>query len=181
MTKEASKKSKSSDQVDQAKDGAFSVGQSNEPKQEKKLITEFKLSAGHLRIAPRKVRLVTDLIKGLNLQGAEEQLAFLPKKAAVYLKKILKNAQAIASHNYNLAREDLYIKNILVNQGPTLHRFKPAAYGMVHPIRKRSTNLILTIAKKDAGPTLPKSQKNIIKKIISRGKSEAARPAKAKK
>lgn len=120
-----------------------------EENQTKKPTQEFSIRASHLRLAPRKVRLVANLIKGLSLDEADDQLTFNHKRPAVYLRKLIKSAKAAASHNYNLTDDGLYIKNILVNEGPTLHRFKPAAHGTAHPIRKRSTHLVMIIAKKE--------------------------------
>lgn len=152
----------------------------NQAKAEKKVVNEFVVAASYLRIAPRKIRLVANLLKGLTLIAAEEQLSFLPQKAVVYLKKLLKNAAATGAHNYNLAKEDLYIKNVLINQGPTLHRFKPAAYGMAHPIRKRSTNLQIIIAKKNAAAE-PPVKKNIFNKLIGKKRQPIIKKEQIKK
>ncbi len=144
-----------------------------EPKQKKsedlekvkpKEIKEFKIRANFIRISPRKIRLVANLIKGLTFEEAWQQLIFQPKRASKFLKKILKTVEATATHNYYLAKEDLYIKNILVNQGPTLHRYKAAAHGSAHPIRKRSSHLVIFIAKQEQ---LGEKQKKV-KKVFER-------------
>lgn len=114
----------------------------------KEEVSQFVVRSNFLRISPSKVRLVANLIKGLPMAEAQTQLIFNPKRASSFLLKILKNAESTAIHNYKLEKEDLYIKNILVNQGPTLHRFKPVARGAAHPIRKRTTHLEVVIGKK---------------------------------
>lgn len=161
-------KKKEEELKDQEKEGLLEKETIKEPK---KAVKDFTIKSRFLRIAPRKVRLVANLIKGLPLITAEEQLDYLPKRASRFLKKVLKAARATASHNYNLNQDDLYIKNILVNQGPTLHRYRAAAYGMVHPIRKRSTHLIMTIALKEL---LAKTadKKSLMKKLGLRKQSE---------
>lgn len=131
-----------------------------------KEVKEFKIRARFLRIAPRKVRLIINLIKGLTLTEAEQQLSFSPKRAAVFLKKILKSIEATAAHNYNLAKEDIYLKNIIVNQGPTLHRYKAAAYGTVHPIRKRSSHLEIVVAKQeDQKEKVNPAKRSVLKRL----------------
>jgi len=114
-------------------------------KSSKKEINEFVIRSRFLRISPSKVRLAAKLIKGMSLTEAEDQLNFLHKKASQFLLKMLKNAGSAAEHNYNQKKESLYIKNVLVNQGPTLHRFKPAARGAAHPIRKKTSHVELLV------------------------------------
>lgn len=106
---------------------------------------EVKAHLNYLRMSPRKVRLVANLIKDMGTAEAQLELKHLPKRAADPLIKLLKSAIANARHNFQLSEENLYIKSILVNQGPTLKRFMPRAFGRAAPIRKRTSHVSLVL------------------------------------
>lgn len=106
---------------------------------------EAKAQLQNLRIAPRKVRLVANMIRGLPVTVAEDQLRFLQKASAVPVLKLLQSAIANAEHNYRLRREQLKIKSIIVGDGITLHRWKPRAMGRATPIRKRASHVTLVL------------------------------------
>lgn len=133
---------------------------------------EITASLKYLRMAPRKVRLVTRLIKGLSVEKAELQLKYSPKRSGVDILKLLKSAKANAVNNYHLDPKDLFIARINVTDGPILKRTMPRARGSAYLIRHRSchVNLVLkpidekkikTIADKD---TVTKSKKSHITK-----------------
>ncbi len=103
-----------------------------------------------IRQSPRKVRLVSDLIKGLGATAARDQLKFLPKKAAVMVLKTLNSAIANAEHNYKLAGVNLFVARAFVDQGPTLKRSTPKAFGRAAQIRKRSSHLTIILSEQDA-------------------------------
>ncbi len=112
----------------------------------------IKAKLRHLRISPRKVRLVANLIKGLTIEEAERQLKFLTKRAALPILKLLNSAVANAENNNKLTKENLYISNIVVDVGPSLKRWRPRAMGRAFPILKRTSHITLTLdqkAKKD--------------------------------
>ncbi|MGC8880683.1 MAG: 50S ribosomal protein L22 [Minisyncoccia bacterium] len=109
---------------------------------------EVKAQLKYLRISPRKVRLVTDLIKGLDVKEAEHQLKFLPKRAAEPVLKLLKSAISNATNNFNLDAQDLFVYQIRVDQGPTLLRYMPRARGMANEIRKRSSHITIVLKDK---------------------------------
>lgn len=122
---------------------------------------EVKAKARFIHMSPRKARLVTDLLKGLNVNEAITQLKFINKRAAEPVLKLIDSAIANATHNFNLEKNNLYIKEIRVDQGPTLKRWTPKAYGRVAPIRKKSSHISLIldeiVAKKaKAGKKTPK-------------------------
>ena len=119
----------------------------------------------YLRISPRKIRLVTDLIKGLDVTEAKHQLRFLTKRAAQPLAKLLDSATANAQHNFNLDKNNLYIAKILVNQGPTLKRWMPRAFGRATPIAKRTSHITLVLEEKAKLPESEKKKKKVTKKI----------------
>ncbi len=106
---------------------------------------EVRAQLNQLRIAPRKVRLVATLIRGLQVDVAEAQLQFLAKRSAQPLLKLLRSALASAEHNYKLDRKQLYIKSIRVNDGITLQRWQPRAMGRATPIRKRAAHVSLVL------------------------------------
>lgn len=101
------------------------------------------------RQSPRKVRLVADLIRGKKVEEAEAMLDFTPKRATQKLKKLLSSAVANALHNFDASKEKLYIKEIRVDKGVTLHRFRPRAMGRSAPINKRTSNIILVLGKEE--------------------------------
>ena len=98
-------------------------------------------------MSPKKVRLVTDAVKGMDVETALSRLAFLPKKSAPAIAKLIRSASANALHNNQLEMKDLRIKNIIVNEGIPLKRWQPAAFGSAHPFKHRAShvNLILTL------------------------------------
>ena len=103
----------------------------------------------HLRISPRKVRLVIDLIRGLKVEEAENQLKFLPKRAAQPVSNLLNSAVANALNNFNALKENLFIAKIIVDQGPTLKRWMPRAMGRATPIMKRTSHLTVILESKE--------------------------------
>jgi large subunit ribosomal protein L22 len=98
----------------------------------------------YLRIAPRKVRLVADLIRGKSVNEAETILNFTPKKAALPLLKLLKQAIANAK-NLGLEKEKLFISKILVDEGPKLKRVMPRARGQANIIQKKTSHITLLL------------------------------------
>lgn len=102
-------------------------------------------SLRYLRIAPRKVRLVVDSIRGRNARLAERDLQFSTKLAAVSVLKLLRSAIANAEHNFHLDPAKLYIKHIVANEGPTLKRYRPRAFGSAAVIRKRTSHVMLVL------------------------------------
>lgn len=109
---------------------------------------EIKAQLNYLRIAPRKVRLVTALLKGMSTKRAELELRHLPKRSSTNLMKLLKSAVANAKHNFQVEESELYIKDIGVNQGPVLKRSMPRAFGRAAPIMKRSSHVCITLETK---------------------------------
>jgi len=94
-----------------------------------------------LRMSHRKADLVVAAVRGMRALDALEKLVFLNKKASLPIAKMIKSAIANAEHNSHLAKENLYIKSIVSNQGPALKRFKPAAFGTAHAIKRRLCHL----------------------------------------
>jgi len=99
-------------------------------------------------MSPRKVRLVVDAVRGKGALQAETLLLFIKKDAALPVLKLLRSAMANAEHNFHLRKEDLIVKTIVADAGPTLKRSRPRAFGRAAPIRKRSTHISLILATK---------------------------------
>ncbi|MGI6680350.1 MAG: 50S ribosomal protein L22 [Bdellovibrionota bacterium] len=98
-----------------------------------------------VRISPRKLRLVADLIRGKNVSDALQILAFMPKKAAKITSSVLKSAIANARNNSNIDIDDLVVEQAYVDMGRTLRRFMPRARGVATRIRKRSSHLTISL------------------------------------
>ena len=99
----------------------------------------------YLRMSPRKVRLVADLLKNKSSAKALAQLDNMTKEAARPLAKLLRSAIANAKHNFSMKEETLKIKQVIVNGGPVLRRWMPRAMGRATPIRKRSAHVELIL------------------------------------
>jgi large subunit ribosomal protein L22 len=109
---------------------------------------EVKAQAKYVRMSPRKIRLVADLIRSLEVEKAEFQLSFMTKAAAEPVLKLLKSAVANALHDFKLKKENLYVKEIRADAGPTLKRWQPRAFGRATPIRKRSAHIAVVLGEK---------------------------------
>jgi large subunit ribosomal protein L22 len=107
---------------------------------------EVKATAKFVRISPRKARLVVDMIRGVEVNKALDQLMFMNKRASLPVGKLVKSAIANAVNNLELKRDNLYIKEIKVDEGPTLHRWMPRARGRATPIRKRTSHIKIVLA-----------------------------------
>lgn len=106
---------------------------------------EIKAKLNYLRITPRKVRLVTDFIKGMDVKRAENHLRFVSKRVSQPLLKLLKSAIANAENNFKMSKDDLYIKEIIVNEGTPYKRWRPVSRGRTFPILKRTSHLNLLL------------------------------------
>lgn len=102
----------------------------------------------HARISPQKCRLVADQVRGLPVERALEILAFSPKKAAGIVKKVLESAIANAEHNEGADIDELKVKTIFIDQGPTMRRWRPRAKGRVNHIIKRTSHITVMVGEK---------------------------------
>jgi len=119
---------------------------------------EVSAKLNFLRMGPRKVRLVADLIRGRKVAKALEILVLSKKISARPMMKLLKSALANASHNHNLAAENLCIKTIMVDGGPMLKRWMPKAHGRATPVRERTSHITLVL-----GEVIAKTKKKSTK------------------
>lgn len=112
---------------------------------------EAKAIARSVRIAPRKVRLVVDLIRGKRVGEALAILKHTPKAASPVVEKVLNSAIANAGHNYNMDVENLVVSKAYVDQGATLKRFRPRAQGRAFRIHKRTSHITIVVSEKKEG------------------------------
>jgi large subunit ribosomal protein L22 len=110
---------------------------------------QAKAVAKYVRISPRKVRQVVNLIRGKKVSDAFAILQFTPKGSTDDVTKVLKSAVANATHNYDMNEDDLVITEICVDQGPTLKRIKPRAMGRADQIRKRTSHITVVVGDKE--------------------------------
>lgn len=104
--------------------------------------------ANGLRIAPRKARLVIDLIRGKSVEEADRILANINKEAARMSRKVLVSAVANAENNMGLKKESLFVKEAIVNEGQTMKRMKFGSRGHVDPIKKRTSHIKIVVSEK---------------------------------
>ena len=109
---------------------------------------EAKAVAKYIRIAPRKVRVVMDLIRGKNVADAFAILKFTPKAGADVIEKVLKSAVANAENNFDMNVDKLYISSAYVDQGPTLKRIHPRSRGQAFSILKRTSHVTVVVAER---------------------------------
>ena len=112
---------------------------------------QAKAVAKYVRISPRKVRQVVNLIRGKKVSDAFAILQFTPKGSTADVTKVLKSAVANAGHNYDMNVDELIITEISVDQGPTLKRIKPRAMGRADQIRKRTSHITVVVGEKKEG------------------------------
>jgi len=102
---------------------------------------EVRASVKYVRVSPRKVRLVVDLVRGKRAEDALNTLSVTTKVSARIVEKLIKSAVANAAQARNIDVDTLIVDTIYVNQGPTLKRFRPRAMGRAGRIRKRTSHI----------------------------------------
>ena len=106
---------------------------------------EVKAGTRFIRISPRKLRLVADLVRGQNVGKAITTMKFTPKRGSKILYKTLMSAVANAEQKGTLDVDNLYVKKITVDEGPMLKRFLPRAQGRATTVRKRMSHLNIVL------------------------------------
>ncbi|MFB5663018.1 50S ribosomal protein L22 [Alteribacillus sp. HJP-4] len=112
---------------------------------------QAKAVAKQIRIAPRKARLVMDLVRGKDIGEAIGILKNTPKAASPIIEKVLNSAVANAEHNYEMEPENLFISEGYVDEGITLKRFRPRAMGRATRINKRTSHITIVVSEKKEG------------------------------
>ena len=125
---------------------------------------EARANLKYLRITPRKVRVVADLIRGKKAHQALAQLAYVEKRAALPLAKLLKSAvdNAVQASKGQLDVDQLYVKDLQVGQGPSLRRFMPRAMGRAFKVLKKTSHISIVV-----GDEVPARKKKPAKRKAS--------------
>jgi large subunit ribosomal protein L22 len=112
---------------------------------------ESTATVRYVRVSARKARLVADLVRGKDVSEAIEQLSFVEKKTAPILRKLIMSAtanaeQAAKRDSQKLDIDELYVKTVLIDQGPTLRRFRPRAQGRATKVLKKTSHITVQLA-----------------------------------
>ncbi len=144
---------------------------------------EVQAVAKYVKRTPRKARLVADSVKGLKVGDALAYLEFSPKHAAIDVAKVIKSAAANAEHNFNLNREELVVKQLLIDEGPTMKRLRFRSRGMASQYFKRTCHITAVVEDQPAVEARPVrrarpavSRKPAVAKA-SKPAAKAAKPA----
>lgn len=105
----------------------------------------------NLRIAPRKIRLVTNLIKKMDIEEAINQLDFAIKKGSAPIKKLLLSAVSNGENNFGIDKDNMYVLDVIVGAGPTLKRWMPKAFGRAGQILKRTSRIEIILEERVEG------------------------------
>lgn len=110
---------------------------------------EARAVARYVRVAPRKARLVVDLIRGKSVADARAILRFSPRAAAEIVEKVLNSAVANAERNQHVNADDLVVGGTFVDEGPTLKRIQPRAMGRAFRINKRTSHITVIVKQRE--------------------------------
>ena len=108
-----------------------------------------RAQAKYVRISPRKVQIVIDLIRGKQVDDALAILRYTPKSAAPVVEKLLNSAIANAENNLSLDRQSLYVAETYANQGPTLKRYWARSHGRADMIKKHTSHITIVLDQKN--------------------------------
>ncbi len=115
---------------------------------------EIRAQHRNARMAPRKIRVYREAIKGLPVTVADAQLQFMPGQGPALLRKVLRAATANARHNFDIAADSLTVTDVIIDGGYAMKRFQPVSRGMAHPILKRMSHITIVVTDA-AGKTAP--------------------------
>lgn len=110
---------------------------------------EAKAIAKYVRVSPRKMKPIADLVRGKDVKEAKAILKFTPRKGAQALLKVLNSAVANAENNHEMDVEKLYISQVNANQGPVMKRFKAGSMGRANPIQHKMSHISVVVAEKE--------------------------------
>lgn len=111
---------------------------------------EAKAVAKYVKMSPIKLKPVADLVRGKDLNEALTILKFTPGKGSELIEKVVLSAKANAENNFDLNGDNMYVSEIMINQGPTMKRWRAGAKGGAAKILKRSSHISVTLSEKDA-------------------------------
>lgn len=136
------------------------------------------------RQTARKVRLVADAVRGKSIEDAIKHLAVMNRRASLVVLKVMRQALANAQHNHGLGLDQLTLKNILVDEGPTYKRFRAVSRGRAHTILKRSCHVTVQLESAESKKETPKAaskKEAASSKKAALAKKEATKKTKTKK
>lgn len=110
---------------------------------------EITAKAKNIRISPRKVRYVADLVRGKDVEKATAILQLIPNRGGKAVLKVLNSAVANAEHNNDMNRDDLYVARIFIDEGVTWKRIKPRAFGRADRIDKRTSHITVIVSERE--------------------------------
>lgn len=110
---------------------------------------EAKAVAKYVRMSPSKLKPITDLVRGKDLNEALTILKFTPGKGSELIEKVVTSAAANAENNHSMNSDNLYVAEVYANQGPTMKRFRAGAQGRASMILKRSSHIGVTLKEKE--------------------------------
>jgi large subunit ribosomal protein L22 len=105
-----------------------------------------RASSRHVRVAPRKARLVADQVRGMHIDKARALLQFSPRSAAADIQKLIDSAASNAENNHDLVADEMRVAEITVDEGPTLYRYRPSARLRGGRIRKRTCHIAVALS-----------------------------------
>ena len=126
---------------------------------------EVRAELRQLRISPRKVRLVAGLLKGMDVGRAKYQLDSVVKKSSGPMLKLLNSAIANATNNFNLEEANLFVKEINVDEGVKLKRFRPKGFGRTSPIEKKTSHIRIVLDERVPGMKTKKKDKKEVQSV----------------
>jgi len=149
---------------------------------------EVKVKLGNLRTAPRKTRLVADLIRGKKLTEAQSILSFTINKTARDILKLINSAAATAKNDFHLNESNLFVSKIMVDEGPKLKRWHPMSRGRAYSILKRTSHIVVVLKEINSGVENKDSikkekieKKEVVKKAKKITKKESIKKSKTTK
>lgn len=142
---------------------------------------EAKAVLRYVRVAPRKARLVVDLIRGKNAAEALTILKFTSRHAARVIEKVLKSAVANAAQKEMGDVDDLWVSRALVDGGPVMKRMQPRAMGRANIIRKRTSHITLVLAVAEIAPKKPKAAPAPAEPVVEKEAKTKAKKPRARK
>ena len=126
---------------------------------------EARAKLRHVRVSPKKARLVASAIRGLSVNEALLRLPVINKASSPIVEKLLKSAVANATDLYEVKADDLVIKSIMVNKSLDLKRWRPAAFGRAHPFRKHSSHIDIVVQVKEGVKVAKKDKKQKVETV----------------
>lgn len=108
-----------------------------------------RAEAKYIRVSPRKMKAIADLVRGKSVKEAKAILKFTPNKGARIFLKVMESAIANAENNHHMNAESLFVSDIYANQGPTMKRFRAGSQGRANPMLRRTSHVGVMVAERE--------------------------------